>query len=68
MKISEEKLLIQPDNVDIIDPEDEGSESDEPTESEEDDKEDNDGILPSAPARKTEKKQVEDFDFGDDFW
>ena len=69
MKISEEKLLIRPDNVEIIDPEDEGSESEESTEGEETGEEnDDDGILPAAPAKKTEKKQVEDFDFGDDFW
>ena len=69
MKISEEKLLIRPDNVEIIDPEDEGSELEDTTEGEEDGEEsDDDGILPGAPAKKTEKKQVEDFDFGDDFW
>ena len=68
MKISEEKLLIRPDNVEIIDPEDEGSESEISTEGEETGEDDDDGILPTAPAKKTEKKQVEDFDFGDDFW
>ena len=68
MKISEEKLLIRPDGVEIIDPEDEGSESEESTEGEETGEDDDDGILPTAPAKKTEKKQVEDFDFGDDFW
>ena len=69
MKISEEKLLIRPDNVEIIDPEDESSDSEETTEGEEDGEEsDDDGILPGAPTKKTEKKQVEDFDFGDDFW
>ena len=69
MKISEEKLLIRPDNVEIIDPEDESSDSEETTEGEEDGEEsDDDGFLPAAPAKKTEKKQVEDFDFGDDFW
>ena len=68
MKISEEKLLIRPDGVEIIDPEDEGSESEESTEDEEDGEDDDDGLLPAAPPKKTEKKQVEDFDFGDDFW
>ena len=68
MKISEEKLLIRPDNVEIIDPEDEGSESEISTEGEETGEDDDDGFLPAAPAKKTEKKQVEDFDFGDDFW
>jgi outer membrane protein assembly factor BamD (BamD/ComL family) len=67
MKISEEKLLIRPENVEFIDPEDEGSESVEPTKGEENG-EDDDEFLPAAPAKKTEKKQVEDFDFGDDFW
>ena len=67
MKISEEKLLIRPENVEFIDPEDEGSESAEPTKGEENG-EDDDEFLPAAPAKKTEKKQVEDFDFGDDFW
>ena len=67
MKISEEKLLIRPEGVEFIDPEDEGSEPEEPTEGEVNG-EDDDEFLPSAPAKKTEKKQVEDFDFGDDFW
>ena len=69
MKISEEKLLIRPEGVEIIDPEDEGSETEETTEGEDDGEEDDDeGILPAVPAKTTEKKQVEDFDFGDDFW
>ena len=69
MKVSEEKLLIQPEGVEFIDPEDEGSEPDETTESEgvvEEDDEETD--LPPVRAKATEKKQVEDFDFGDDFW
>ena len=69
MKISEEKLLIRPEGVEIIDPEDEGSEEEEETEGEDNGEEDDDeGILPATPAKTTEKKQVEDFDFGDDFW
>ena len=69
MKISEEKLLIQPDGVEFIDPEDEGSETEETTEDEDDGEvDDEDGILPAAPARTTERQQVEDLDFGDDFW
>ena len=70
MKISEEKLLIQPEGMEPTDPED-ISGPEEATEGE-DDGEGEDGddeeYLPAAPAKATEKKQVEDFDFGDDFW
>ena len=70
MKISEEKLLIRPEGVEIIDPEDEGSEEEETTEGEDNGESegDDDDLLPAAPAKTTEKKQVEDLDFGDDFW
>ena len=56
MKISDEKLLIRPEEIDIKDPEDIGTEKTE-TEPNEDKK-----------ANTTQKKKVEDFDFGDDFW
>jgi tetratricopeptide (TPR) repeat protein len=60
MKISQEKLLIQPTDIEQTDAEDLDSESPEADEGEtEDDK----TIL-----QKTQKKKVEDFDFGDDFW
>ena len=56
MKISDEKLLIRPEEIDIKDPEDIGTEK---TETEE-----NEDKKPNT----TQKKKVEDFDFGDDFW
>ena len=56
MKISDEKLLIRPEEIEIKDPEDIGTEKTE-TEQNEDKK-----------ANTTQKKKVEDFDFGDDFW
>jgi len=70
MKISEEELLTRPEGMEPIDPEDEDSEEEETTEDEDNGESDgdDDDILPAAPAKATEKKQVEDFDFGDDFW
>ena len=68
MKISEEKLLIRPEGMDSTDPED-ISGPEETTEGEDDsESEDDEEYLPAAPAKATEKKQVEGFDFGDDFW
>ena len=65
MKVSQEQLLIRPDEIEAPDIEDTGT-TDENTEEEEDsEEEEDDGILPEKPAQK---KQVEDFDFGDDFW
>ena len=65
MKVSQEQLLIRPDEIEAPDIEDTGT-TDENAEEEEDSEEaEDDGILPEKPAQK---KQVEDFDFGDDFW
>ena len=60
MKTSDDKLLIRPEDIEILDPED------IPTEkkgSEDDDAEEED-----APQKKTKKKQTKEFDFDDDFW
>ena len=70
MKISEEKLLIRPEGMEPTDPEDVSGPEDA-TEGEDNgeiEDEDDEEFLPAAPAKTTEKKQVEDFDFGDDFW
>ena len=56
MKISEEKLLIRPEELDTTDPEDIGD-TDNDSENDGEDK-----------GEETQKKQVDDFDFGDDFW
>ena len=60
MKISQEKLLIQPAEIEQTDAEDLGT---EPQETEEREAEDN-----KTNPQKTQKKKVDDFDFGDDFW
>ena len=60
MKTSTDKLLIRPEDIEVLDPED------IPTEkkgSEDDDEEDDD-----MPQQKKTKKQAKDFDFDDDFW
>ena len=59
MKVSQEKLLIQPADIEQTDAEDLETEPLETDEGEEDD-----DTIP----QKTQKKKVEDFDFGDDFW
>ena len=65
MKVSQEQLLIQPEEIEAPDIEETGT-TDEKAEQEENaEEEEDDGILPEKPAQK---KQVEDFDFGDDFW
>ena len=64
MKVSTEKLLIIPEDIEQPDIEEIGSPSEEEgTEEEEND--DDDFFLPNAGQRKVE---VKDFDFGDDFW
>ena len=70
MKISEEKLLIRPEGMEPTDPEDIGGPEEATEDEDEDEREDGDDeeYLPAAPAKTTEKKQVEDLDFGDDFW
>ena len=60
MKISEEKLLIEPDSIEQPDIEETGR----PDEEEQQSEEENDELLPT---KKTQPK-VQDFDFGDDFW
>ena len=62
MKISNEKLLIQPSEIEQTDPEDIGG-NDEKTADD-----DEEGDTPSAPTKATTKKKAEDFDFDDDFW
>jgi hypothetical protein len=60
MKISQEKLLIQPADIEQTDAEDQGTDLQDTEEREtEDDK---------TNPQKTQKKKVDDFDFGDDFW
>lgn len=61
MKISEEKLLIEPEGVEAPDIEEIGTSPDE--EASEDGEEEDD--LFSVPKQQP---QVQDFDFGDDFW
>jgi hypothetical protein len=64
MKVSTEKLLIIPEDIEQPDIEEIGSPSEEEgTDEEEED--DDDFFLPNAGQRKVE---VKDFDFGDDFW
>ena len=67
MKVSKEQLLIQPEEIESPDVEDAGTDytDEEPEATEEEDKETDDDILPEKP---TQKRKVEDFDFGDDFW
>ena len=60
MKISQEKLLIQPAEIEQTDAEDLGTDAPEVDEDETDD----DIINP----QKNQKKKVDVFDFGDDFW
>jgi len=62
MKISEEKLLIQPEEIEQTDPEDLGSQEIEEK------PEEKDVDTPTPAKTQTGKKKVEDFDFGDDFW
>ena len=61
MKISTEKLLIIPEDIEQPDIEDTGSEE----EQEEQEDEEEDDLFPNQPQRR---QKVEDFDFGDDFW
>ena len=60
MKISQEKLLTEPDHIDLPDVEDIGTEEEQQSEEEEDD----DELLPN----QSRQPAVQDFDFGDDFW
>ena len=60
MKVSDEKLLIIPDEIEAPDVEEVGSPEDLSTD---DDGNDNDDLFPQTNSRK-----VKDFDFGDDFW
>jgi len=61
MKTSTDKLLIRPEDIEVLDPEDiptkKASGEDEDDEDEE-----------NAPQKKTKKKQTKDFDFDEDFW
>ena len=67
MKVSQEQLLIQPEDIEAPDIEEEGTPAEDDLETDEtsEEEETEDDILPDKPAQK---KQVEDFDFGDDFW
>ena len=60
MKISQEKLLTEPEYIDLPDVEDIGTEEEQQSEEEEDD----DELLPN----QSRQPAVQDFDFGDDFW
>ena len=60
MKISQEKLLTEPEHIDLPDVEDIGTEEEQQSEEEEDD----DDLLPN----QSRQPAVQDFDFGDDFW
>ena len=66
MKVSQEQLLIRPEDLEAPDIEDVGGPRDTDSEEEvEGEDEDEDEVLPGN--KKQEKKTV-DFDFGDDFW
>ena len=65
MKVSTEKLLIIPEDIEQPDIEEIGSPHDEQESGEEEEEGDDDFILPNAGQKKVE---VKDFDFGDDFW
>ena len=58
MKVSQEKLLIEPEHIDQPDVEDIGPEEELSTEEDEED------LFPE----QTRQPAVQDFDFGDDFW
>ena len=60
MKISQEKLLTEPEHIDLPDVEDIGTEEEQQSEEEKDD----DELLPN----QSRQPAVQDFDFGDDFW
>ena len=60
MKISQEKLLTEPEHIDLPDVEDIGTEEEQQSEEEEDD----DELQPN----QSRQPAVQDFDFGDDFW
>ena len=60
MKISQEKLLTEPEHIDLPDVEDIGTEEEQQSDEEEDD----DELLPN----QSRQPAVQDFDFGDDFW
>ena len=67
LKISEEELLIVPEGMTPLDPEDvieEGSQESGAGSQETDEEDDEDELFPT---RKPQPK-VQDFDFGDDFW
>ena len=57
MKVSQEKLLIEPGETEFPDIEEVGSQEEQPTE-------ETDDLFPE----ETKKAKVQDFDFGDDFW
>ena len=66
MKVSQEQLLIRPEDLEAPDIEDVGGPRDTDSEEEEEGEDENeDEVLPGN--KKQEKKTV-DFDFGDDFW
>ena len=65
MKVSTEKLLIIPEDIEQPDIEEIGSPNEEQGTGEEEEEGDDDFILPNAGQKKVE---VKDFDFGDDFW
>ena len=60
MKISQEKLLTEPEHIELPDVEDIGTEEEQQSEEEEDD----DELLPN----QSRQPAVQNFDFGDDFW
>ena len=68
MKISQEQLLIQPEDIEAPDAEDTRLDSKDTEQGEEADdggeEDDDDDILPATK----QQQKVEDFDFGDDFW
>ena len=63
MKTSTDKLLIRPEDIEVVDPEDIPSGKKAATDDDEDDEDDDE---PQPKNKK--KKQAKDFDFDEDFW
>jgi hypothetical protein len=61
MKTSTDKLLIRPEDIEVLDPEDIPTPKSGTTDKDEEDEDD-------MPQKKTKKKQTKEFDFDDDFW
>jgi hypothetical protein len=61
MKTSSDKLLIRPEDIEAVDPEDIPTPKSGTTDDEDEEEED-------APQNKKKQKKAKDFDFDEDFW